>query len=158
MKQNDRDFNHQYLAKVELPDQVLGNTDNFTNYDPARIQHFDIVTGGVHLYMNEIDRIQAMKEFKSTIEAFQIEVERGVLPEVQAYSKVEYDPDYKQLRFYVDRILFEQDVTANMIERSIVEDCIRYQVYSGLNIGVEVSYIDAKTNERFAHKEYPDII
>lgn len=151
-------FKREFLSKVELPDQVLGETKHFKNYDPARIQYFDIVSNGVHLYMNEIDRIQAMEEFKSTIEAFRYEVERGVRPEVQAYSKFEYDSNFQQLIFYVKRVPFEQDVTTDMIERSIVEDCIRFQVYSRKPIGVEVVYIDVENNERIIERIYPKIV
>lgn len=143
------------LTRVQLPNDVLGRTERFKNYDPARIRFFEVVEHGVHLYMNEEDRQQAMEEFRSTAQAFQFEAARGLRSEVQAYKAFYYDDHFSMLRFKVNRALFEEDITVNMIERSIVEDCIRYQVYRKVPIQVTVKYIDEQTDRVFLEKTYP---
>lgn len=143
------------LTQITLPDKVLGSVKNFRNYDPSRIQHYELIDGAVHLYMNELDRLEAMEEFKSTIEAFRYEVERRVRPETQAYKSFSYSEDFSTFTFIVNKELFLEDVSAIMIERSIVEDAMRYQLYSKKKIGVYVLYKDAFDGSIIREKTYP---
>ena len=143
------------MTQITLPDQVLGSVQQFKNYDPSRIQHFELTNGAVHLYMNEVDRLQAMLEYKSTIEAFRYEVDRRVRPETQSYKSFDYTDNFVLFTFIVSAELFADDVTAMMIERSLVEDAMRYQLYSKKRIGVRVVYQDAYSGEVIRERVYP---
>ena len=144
------------LAVVEIPDGVLGNIHQFKNFDPSRIVHYELKEDSLLLYMEEVKRLEAMLEFRSTIEAFRYEVERGVRPEVEVFSSFEYTEDFSVLTFTVDRTEYEQDITAEMIELSITEDAIKYQIYNRKPIGVEVRYKDVTTNQVFEQRTYPE--
>ncbi|MER2000049.1 MAG: hypothetical protein ABS882_09745 [Lysinibacillus sp.] len=104
------------LTQITLPDQVLGSVQHFKNYDPLRIRHFELINGTVHLYMNELDRLQAMQEYRSTVEAFRYEVERRVRPETQSYKSFDYTDNFQSFTFVISKELFANDVTAMMIE------------------------------------------
>lgn len=147
--------NHSSLCAIEIPDAVLGSIKNFRNFDPWRILDFQFHNGKLLIFMSEMDRLESMQEFRSTIEAFLYEVERAVGPETEAYEAFHFDPDFAELYFTVDRLLFEQDVSAEMIERSIVEDALKYQLYSRKPIGVTVYYKDAATDGVFLIRSYP---
>lgn len=142
------------LIKIKLPDHVMGPISRFSNFDPNRIQDYKLCDGFIYLHMYEEDRIQAMEEFMSTVKAFQMEVERGVRPETEAYRSFMFDQDLRLLKFTVDKSLLAVDVSAKMIERSLVEDVIRYQVYSGNNIGVTVQYIDYQSKKIIEKQHY----
>ena len=43
-----------------------------------------------------------------------------------------------------------------MIELSITEDAIKYQIYNRKPIGVEVRYKDVTTNQVFEQRTYPE--
>lgn len=143
------------LTQITLPDQVFGSVKSFKNYDPSRIQHFELIDGGVHLYMSELDRLHAMQEYKSTVEAFRFEVDRRVRPETQSYKSFYYADDFSSFTFEVNKELFTEDVSSMMIERSIVEDAMRYQLYAKKKIGVHVIYKDAYSGEVIREKMYP---
>lgn len=143
------------LSAIEIPDLVLGSIKNFRNFDPERILDYQFRDGKLYIFISEIDRLGSIQEFRSTIEAFLYEVERGVRPETEAYREFRYDTDFTELAFLVDRPLFEQDVSAEMIELSIVEDALKYQLYSRKAIGVTVYYKDVATGEIFLTRVYP---
>lgn len=146
------------LSIVENPDGVIGDIQKFINYDPTRILHFEIEAQRLMIYMKETMRLEAIDEFKSTIEAFHYEVLRNVRLEVEAFYIFEYDEHFSHLTFTVNRTEFEQDITAKMIELSIVEDALKYQIYSRKKIGVNVYYKDRQTNEIFKSLFYPENI
>ena len=156
MKHNLSNEQFARLSVVEVPDGVLGNIHQFKNFDPSRIVHYELKEDRLLLYMEEVMRLEAMLEFRSTIEAFRYEVDRGVLPEVEAFTAFDYNEDFSTLTFTVDREQFEEDITAEMIEISIAEDAIKYQIYSRKPIGVEVRYRDVKTNQLFEQRTYPE--
>lgn len=155
MNQNLSNENLNKLSIVEVPDGVIGNIHHFRNYDPSRIVHYELKANRLLLFMDEKMRIEAMTEFRSTLEAFRYEVGRGVRPEVEAFYQFDYVEDFTELTFTVDRIEYEQDITAEMIEMSIVEDAIKYQIYSGNAICVQVRYIDYATKQVFEQRKYP---
>ncbi|WP_332646966.1 hypothetical protein [Lysinibacillus sp. 54212] len=132
----------------------MGRLHTFSNYDPTRIRHYELRDGFIYLYMYEEDRLQAMEESFSTLEAFQYEVERKVLPETIAYTSFIFDRELQLLEFSVDKSLYVDDVSVKMIELSLVEDSIRYQVYSGMQIGVTVQYIDYESKEIIETRHY----
>lgn len=155
----DREISPEQLARlsvVEVPDGVIGNIHQFKNFDPMRILHFQLKEDRLLIYMEEAMRLEAIKEFRSAIETFRDEVEQGVRPEVEVFHSFIYNEDFSELLFIVDRKEFEQDITAEMIEISIVEDAIKYQIYSHKNIGVQVNYQDAETKEIFEQHVYPE--
>lgn len=156
VKHNLSDEQFARLSVVEIPDGVLGNIHQFKNFDSSRIVHYELKEDCLVLYMEEKMRLEAMHEFHSTIEAFRYEVERGVRPEVEVFTAFEYSENFSTLIFTVDRAQFEEDITAEMIEISIAEDAIKYQIYSRQPIGVEVRYRDVKTNEIFEQRNYPE--
>lgn len=133
----------------------MGDVQLFSNFDPDRIQHYEVTENAVHIYMNEIHRMQAISEFMSTVEAFRYEVEHGIYPEAAAYKSFDYDFEFSMLTFVVDKELFMEDILAKMIERNIVEDCIRFQLYSRKPLGVTVKYVDSKSLHVFLTYEYP---
>ena len=155
MSEQNAPKNVSNLTQIILPDKVLGPIKKFSNFDPTRIQHYELVDNEVHLYINELDRLQALQEFKSTIEAFRYEVDRRVRPEIQSFKSFHYTDDFNEFTFVVSGELFKDDVSAMMIERSIVEDAIRYQLYAKKKIGVRVIYKDAYTNHVIREKVYP---
>lgn len=143
------------LSVVEVPDGVIGSIHRFRNYDPTRIIHYELKDNRLFLFMDEEKRLEAMTEFRSTLEAFHYEVGRGVRPEVEAFYHFDYQEDFTELTFTVDRLEYEQDITAEMIEMSIVEDAIKYQIYSRKPIRVQVTYIDYATKRVFEQRNYP---
>ena len=143
------------LTQITLPDSILGAVQRFKNYDPSRIQHYELIDSAVYLYMNELDRLNAMQEYKSTIEAFRYEVERRVRPETQSYKSFDYTDNFERFTFVVNSELFEEDISSMMIERSIVEDAMRYQLYGKKKIGVHVVYKDAFSGEMIRERNYP---
>ena len=156
VKHNLTDEQFARLAVVEIPDGVLGNIHQFKNFDPTRLVHYELKEDCLLLYMEEAMRLEAMLEFRSTIEAFHYEVERGVRPEVEIFSSFEFNEDFSILIFTVDRAQYEEDITAEMIEISIAEDAIKYQIYSRKPIGVEVRYRDSNTKQIFEQRTYPE--
>ncbi|WP_274309560.1 hypothetical protein [Solibacillus daqui] len=155
MKQNLSNEKFTKLSIVEVPDGVIGNIHQFRNFDPSRIVHYELKNERLLLFMDEEMRLEAMAEFRSTAEAFHYEVGRGVRPEVEAFYRFDYKDDFSELLFTVDRIKYEQDISAEMIEMSIVEDAIKYQIYSRRAIHVQVKYIDYATNQIFVQRNYP---
>ena len=149
--------NQEELIKISLPDYVMGPIHSFSNYDPTRIQRYETSDGKIYLYMTEGDRLGAIAEFLSTLEAFQYEVERGVRPETVAYKSFTFDKDLQLLEFFVYKSLYVIDVSAKMIELSLVEDSIRYQVYSEKSVGVTVQYIDYDSKEVIETRHYGKI-
>lgn len=147
--------NHTNLSAIEIPDLVIGSIKNFCNFDPDRIFDYKFQDGKLYIYMNEINRLESIQEFRSTLEAFLYEVERGVRPETEAFQQFQYDDDFQLLQFTVDKLLFEQDSSAEMIELSLVEDALKYQLYSRKSIGVNVQYRDAQTGEILVNRLYP---
>lgn len=147
--------NQSNLSAIEIPDLVLGSIKNFRNFDPERILDYQFRDGKLTIFISEMDRLESIQEFRSTIEAFLYEIERGVSPETEAYHTFHFDPDFTALHFMVSRSLFEQDISAKMIERSLAEDALKYQLYSRKPIGVTVYYNDAETNEIFLTRSYP---
>lgn len=143
------------LSAIEIPDLVLGSIKNFRNFDPERILDYQFRNGKLVIFLSEFHRLESIQEFRSTVEAFLYEVERAVRPETEAFRKFRFDPDFTELCFTVDRVLFEQDISAEMIERSLVEDALKYQLYSRKPIGVTVYYNDATTGEVFTKRHYP---
>lgn len=105
--------------------------------------------------MSERDRLESIQEFRSTIDAFSSEVERAVLPETEAFADFQFDLDFTELYFSVNRQLFEQDISAEMIERSIVEEALKYQLYSRKSIGVTAYYKDVATDNVFLTRNFP---
>ncbi|MER2190141.1 MAG: hypothetical protein ABS951_04210 [Solibacillus sp.] len=99
--------------------------------------------------------MESIQEFRSTIETFLYEIERGVSPETEAYVEFRFDQNFTELHFSVNWTLFEQDVSVKMIELSIVEDALKYQLSSRKPIGVTVYYNDAEMNEIFLTRSYP---
>lgn len=153
MNQTSKDISK--LTQITLPDEVLGSVKQFKNYDPSRIQHYELIGDSVRLYMSELDRLNAMQEYRSTVNAFRYEVERRVRPETQSYKSFHYTDDFQSFVFEVSPGLFMEDVSALMIERSIVEDAMRYQLYAKKKIGVHVVYKDAHSGEIIREKIYP---
>ena len=94
MKHNLSNEQFARLSVVEVPDGVLGNIHQFKNFDPSRIVHYELKEDRLLLYMEEVMRLEAMLEFRSTIEAFRYEVDRGVLPEVEAFTAFDYNEDF----------------------------------------------------------------
>lgn len=149
-------MNASNLSAIEIPDLVMGSIKRFRNFDPERILDFQFRDGKLYIYMNEQSRLESIQEFQSTIEAFLYEVKRAVRPEVSAFLDFQFDQDFQRLQFTVKRSLFEQDSTAEMIKLSLVEDAIKYQLYSRKPIGVNVQYRDGLTGEVFINQLYPD--
>lgn len=143
------------LSKIILRDGVIGSIDTFSNFDPTRIRYYEKYDDHIVLYMSEIDRLDAIQQYKSTLEAFKYEVDRGVREEAQAFKHFEYDDDFTKLTFYVNRTLFSQDISAMMIERSIVDDILKYQLYYRKPIQVHVRYIDMDTKQLIEQRFYP---
>ncbi|MGN7476631.1 hypothetical protein ACTHOQ_02155 [Solibacillus silvestris] len=155
----EHEHSKEQLAKlsiVEVPDGVIGNIHQFRNFDPSRILHYELKEDRLLIYMEESVRVESINDFHSTVEAFRYEVERGVRPEVEAFRSFTYNADLSELKFTVDREIFEQDITAEMIEISIVEDAIKFQIYSRKPIGVQVYYHDDKTKLLFEQRAYPE--
>lgn len=154
----NRELSQEQLAKLEIvkvPNDVLGDITKFKNFDPSRILHYEIRNNELLLFMKEVHRLEAIEEFKSTIEAFRFEVERGISPEVESFYSFEFDRDFTRFMMTVDQQQFEQDITAEMIEMTIVEDALKYQMYNRKPVGVKVYYRDKQTKEMFTKKEYP---
>lgn len=147
--------NQSNVSAIEIPDLVLGAIKNFRNFDPERILDFQFRDGKLVIFISEMNRLESIQEFRSTAEAFLYEVERGIRPEVEVYRAFQFDSDFVELTFTVDRALFEQDISAEMIELSIVEDALKYQLYSRKSIGITVYYKDAETREVFLTRHYP---
>lgn len=144
------------LTVVKVPNAIIGDIRKFKNYDPARIIHYELIENEMCIYMEEKKRLEAMEEFKSTIEALQFEVERGVSPETESFLSFRFDSALTNFIFVVKKELFERDITAEMIEKSIVEDALKYQIYSGKPIGVHVYYYDSETNNLIKECSYPE--
>lgn len=144
------------LSIVEIPDGVIGNIHQFKNFDPSRILHYELKEDCLLIYMEESVRLEAINEFSRTIEDFRNEVERGIRPEVEAFEAFEYNDDLSELKFTVKRELFDHDILAEMLEISIVEDAIKFQIYSRKSIGVQVYYLDDKTKLVFEQRFYPE--
>lgn len=154
----NRGLSKEELVKLEIvkvPNGILGDITKFKNFNPSRILHYEIRNNELLLYMKEVHRLEAIEEFKSTIEAFRFEVERGVSPEVEAFYSFEFDRDFTKFMVTVDQQQFEQDITAEMIELTIVEDALKYQMYNRKPVGVEVFYRDKQSKEMFKKREYP---
>ena len=154
-----QEFSKDQLTKlsiVEIPDGVIGNIHQFKNFDPSRILHYELKEDCLLIYMEEWVRLEAINEFSGTVEDFRNEVERGIRPEVEAFESFEYNEDLSELKFTVKRDLFEQDILAEMLEISIVEDAIKFQIYSRKSIGVQVYYLDDMTKLVFEQRFYPE--
>lgn len=154
-----QEFSKEQLARlsiVEIPDGVIGNIHQFKNFDPSRILHYELKEDCLLIYMEESIRLEAITEFSRTIEDFRNEVEKRIRPEVEAFEAFEYNEDLSELRFTVKRELFNQDILAEMLEISIVEDAIKFQIYSRKSIGVQVYYLDDKTKLVFEQRFYPE--
>ncbi len=144
------------LVKITLPDQIMGDLRLFSNYDPERIQYYEIKESEVEIFMNELHRLQAIEEFISTVSAFKDELEFSGRSETEIYKNFDYDFEFSTLLFTVDRALFRVDITAEIIERGIVFECIRFQLYSRKPVGVTVKYVDCHTRRVFLVRHYPD--
>ena len=151
MEQNE----WSHLTEIMIPTSIIGDVTTFTNFDPIRIEHFIIEKDHVKIYLSEVNRMEAIREFQTTIEAFQYEVERGLREETVSFKSFDYDFDYTHLNFAVYKHAFEEDISAEMIEKSIVYDALMYQLYSKKPLHVMVKYVDAETRFVFLKKTYP---
>lgn len=145
----------QHLSKITIPDGVIGSIKRFKNFDPQRIQRYEMTSDEVIIFMTEEDRLQAMEEIRTRIEAYRYEIERQLRPETEAFHQFDYNQDFHEIIFTVDQQIFEEDISALMIELSVVEDALKYQLYSRKEVGVHVQYKDTKTNEFFEDRYYP---
>jgi hypothetical protein len=145
----------EILSVVEIPNYILGDIQKFKNYDPTRIIHYELKGNHLCIYMEENKRLEAMEEFRSTVEALQYQVERKGSPLVRSFESFQFDTDLANLIFVVKKELFERDFTAKVIEKSIVEDALKYQIYSRKAIGVRVYYRDAESNKLIRECIYP---
>ncbi len=154
----NQELSKEELAKLEVikvPNDLFGDITKFKNLDPSRILHYEVKNNELLLYMKEVHRLEAIEEFKSTIEAFQFEVEQGISPEVEVFYSFEFDRDFTKFMMTVDQLQFEQDITAEMIELTLVEDALKYQIYNRKPVGVNVYYRDKQSKEMFKKRVYP---
>ena len=156
MAQHLSDEQRGRLAQIEIPNGVLGDVHTFRNFDPERVKEYEVVGNTLILYVDELARLEAIQEFRSTIEAFRYEVERGVREETESFSEFYYSDHFEELKFYVKRDMIEEDFSAKMIELSVVEDALKYQLFSKKEVGVTVYYIDTETNETLSKTVYPE--
>lgn len=152
--QEDSQSRNTTFVEVEIPDGVVGATEEFRNFDPNRIQSFTVEKNRVLLRMNLVDFEQSLREFKSTIEAFHDEVHNGSSEEVEVFTGFIYDDDLRLLQYFVEGEHYLTDISSEIIEASLVMDALYYQLYRGLKPKVVVQYIDGHTIKLLAQKEF----
>lgn len=119
------------LVCVIIPDGIVGNIDDFSNYDPNRIAHYTIKNQQLLLYMTEENRQLALQDFKSMVQAFKEQVDTCEDIEVASYAKFECNDDLTVLDFYMQQADYRSDIFTAIIESTLVIDVLYYQLYAG---------------------------
>lgn len=141
---------------VTIPNGIFGSSQQYKNHDPKRIQHVEIISDEVHLYMTKEHREQAIAEFESYLTLFQQQVDIGEIELLYgAYERIDYDEHYRIIRCYVTAEHYFNCGFLAINETEIVIDAMYYQLYKGLTPSVTFEYIDIETNAQLGQMQYP---